>query len=104
MARGGHRDNSGRKSSWASGCSIENTKLIRVPIAIADKVLESAHNIDAETLLDKVNLIKAIDNQELIERAKLIINDESFIRSKDRYKHRKAFARLLNIDESYFKS
>ncbi len=44
--RGGSRKGAGRPSGWASGCKFEDTKLIRVPKAIADKVLDAAHKID----------------------------------------------------------
>lgn len=51
MTRGGKRDRSGRKSTWASGCKFEDTKLIRVPAAIADQLLELAHKLDAGEIL-----------------------------------------------------
>jgi hypothetical protein len=47
MTRGGERSGAGRKSTWASGCTFENTKLIRVPSKIADQVLKLAHQLDA---------------------------------------------------------
>ena len=50
MTRGGQRQGAGRKNSWASGCRFEETKLIRVPIAIADRVLDFAHRLDADSL------------------------------------------------------
>lgn len=48
MPRGGQREGAGRKSTWASGCRFEETKLIRVPSAIADQVLNFAHQLDAD--------------------------------------------------------
>ena len=45
MTRGGYREKAGRKSTWVSGCKFEETKLIRVPIAISDRVLEIAHKL-----------------------------------------------------------
>ncbi len=42
MPRGGARDNSGRKPKWNLG----ETKAIRVPVAIADTILEIAKRID----------------------------------------------------------
>ena len=42
MPRGGYRKNAGRKKKWKSG----KTTSIRVPIALADQVLEIAHIID----------------------------------------------------------
>lgn len=50
--RGGKREKAGRKSTWKSGCKFEETKLIRVPNSIADKVLAIAHKIDAGEVLD----------------------------------------------------
>lgn len=102
MGYGGIRAGSGRKNSWSSGCTFEKTKLIRVPIVLSGKLLELAHSLDSG---EQVNIVtKSSDhNSVLIERAKEILNDESFIRSKDKYKHRKAFARLLAVDESFLK-
>ena len=54
MPRGGKREGSGRKSTWKSGCKFEDTKLIRVPKAIADDVLEIAHKLDSGDSLDSV--------------------------------------------------
>lgn len=47
MTRGGSRLNAGRRSTWASGCSHDQTKIIRVPKAIASEILEIAHERDA---------------------------------------------------------
>ncbi len=52
MPRGGFREKAGRKSTWKSGCSFAQTKLIRVPAKIADQVLEFAHNLDSGSILD----------------------------------------------------
>ena len=52
MPRGGQRQGSGRKSTWESGCKFEDTKLIRVPKAIALRVLEIAHKIDSDEAFD----------------------------------------------------
>lgn len=46
MPRGGAREGAGRRSSWASGCKFEDTKLIRVPAILADRLLEFAHELD----------------------------------------------------------
>lgn len=54
MPRGGSREGAGRKSTWASGCKQSDTKIIRVPIAIADQLLEIAHRLDAGEFLDFV--------------------------------------------------
>ncbi len=42
MPRGGARENSGRKPKWNLG----ETKAIRVPVAIADTLLEIAKRLD----------------------------------------------------------
>lgn len=42
MARGGYRKNAGRKNNWKHG----KTKSIRVPVVLADEILEVAHKID----------------------------------------------------------
>ena len=54
MPRGGKRKGSGRKSTWKSGCKFEDTKLIRVPKAIAPQILEIAHKLDSGESLDLV--------------------------------------------------
>ena len=45
--KGGSREGAGRPSSWASGVKFEETKAVRVPSAIAEKVLDLAHAIDS---------------------------------------------------------
>jgi len=54
MAQGGKRTGAGRKSTWHSGCPFTDTKLIRVPIALAEEVLEIAHRLDAGETIDFV--------------------------------------------------
>jgi hypothetical protein len=54
MPRGGHREKAGRPSTWKSGCKFSETKLIRVPAAIADQLLEIAHKLDSDETLDLV--------------------------------------------------
>ena len=98
MVHGGFRSGAGRKTSWSSGCTFEQTKLIRVPSVISGRLLELAHSLDSGEQVDIVTKSND-DNNLLIQRAKEILNDDSFIRPKDRYKHRKAFARLLSVDE-----
>ena len=122
MARGGQRDGAGRKSTWASGCGFEETKLIRVPIAISDKVLEFAHKLDSGATIDletkslnqieaksieQLELITIQDKSylqsELIEKGKQIVYDETQVRSKDRGTVRKYFSLLLDVDRELFK-
>lgn len=55
MPRGGHRNKAGRPSTWKSGCKFSETKLIRVPIAIADQLLEIAHKLDEGSFLDSTS-------------------------------------------------
>ena len=52
MGRGGSREGAGRKTGWASGRRVEETKLIRVPIEFADQLLEMAHELDAGEVID----------------------------------------------------
>lgn len=68
MPRGGHREKSGRKSTWKSGCKFEDTKLIRVPRAIADQLLEIAHKIDTGESLDLVTKENADSLNSILAR------------------------------------
>jgi hypothetical protein len=52
MAHGGKRIGAGRKSTWQSGCPFTETKLIRVPIVIAEQILDIAHRLDAGETID----------------------------------------------------
>lgn len=54
MARGGYRENAGRKYKWQLG----PTRTIRVPIAIADKVMEIAQGLDRGTLIFDQSVLK----------------------------------------------
>lgn len=45
--RGGYRENCGRPNTWPSECPHKNTKLIRVPIAVADRLMQIARALDA---------------------------------------------------------
>lgn len=130
MARGGAREGAGKPSSWKSGCKYEDTKLIRVPKAIGDKVLELAHKVDEgidyeivtkslkeenERLRDKLEHLqdsldvlhqatqnKIIDNTELISKSKELLYDESLVRSRDRSPVKKLLSKLFEIDKSYY--
>jgi hypothetical protein len=131
MPRGGRRDGSGRKSTWVSGCKFEDTKLIRVPASISDKLLEIAHEIDSgkdidsetKSLKDEIELLRSqataqsdvkqleliesdgvsysLDN--LIQKGKQIILNESLVRTKDRGSVRKYFGLLLDVNRDLFK-
>jgi hypothetical protein len=124
MARGGYREKAGRKTSWASGCKFEDTKIIRVPKAIADKLLDIAHKLDEEGSLDLVSKSKdplnILENEkqlsileptqdniyhldDLIIKGKSIVCNETVVRSKDRGAVRKYFGLLLDVDRDLFK-
>jgi len=113
MTRGGYREKAGRKSTWVSGCKFEETKLIRVPIAISDRVLEIAHKLDNDESTDLVTesnneiVTESIgDNysqSELIEKGKQIVYDVTQVRIKDRASVRKYFSLLLDVDRELFK-
>lgn len=90
MVRGGKREKAGRKSTWSSGCRFEDTKLIRVPAAIADQLLDVAHKIDAgepvETSVESTEINEARlplteqlsllgENQERLVKVPLAIED-----------------------------
>ena len=62
MPRGGKRVGAGRKSSWPSGCGRADTKLIRVPIKLADELLEIARKLDAGESLESVTQTKGVDS------------------------------------------
>jgi hypothetical protein len=48
MARGGIRSNSGAKGKWKHG----KTKSIRVPVALAEQILEYARNLDESAIIE----------------------------------------------------
>jgi hypothetical protein len=105
MPRGGRREKSGRKSSWVSGCKFEETKLIRVPVAVADRLLEIAHKLDSGEVIDletKSNN-EIVTKSELIQKGKQIVADESVVRMKDRGSVRKYFGLLLDVNRDLFR-
>lgn len=57
MPRGGRRDGAGAKYKWAYG----ETKVIRVPIALADRILEIAKLLDQGIPLETVTQSKVVD-------------------------------------------
>ena len=67
MPRGGKREGAGKKNTWKSGCKFEDTKVIRVPVLISDKVLEAAHKIDAGRDLEK-EILSLKDDKSKLER------------------------------------
>lgn len=57
MTRGGKREGSGGKPTWNYG----KTKPVRVPVALADKILEIARVLDEEGLDEPVTTSKVLD-------------------------------------------
>ena len=55
MPRGGRRRGAGRKTTWVSGCSFEDTAIIRVPKYLKDEILDIAHRLDAGEEFDLVS-------------------------------------------------
>lgn len=77
MTRGGKRENSGRPSSWASGCTREDTTPIRVPKYLKEKVDDYAHRLDAGEDLDCV--VKSLQDKIVFlesELARLVLSAE----------------------------
>lgn len=97
MSRGGRRDGSGRKSSWKSGCSFKETKLIRIPSILADQVLEIAHWLDNGGLIEKVT---KSNEPKLESLSNTILEIET--NSKEEYTEA-AFARLIGINRNTLK-
>ena len=89
MARGGYREKAGRKTSWASGCKFEDTKIIRVPISIANKLLDIAHKLDEGGSLDldtkSKEQIEILKSENILLRTKMV-ELESKIRNIDNEK------------------
>lgn len=63
--RGGYRLGAGGKSSWSHG----KTKVIRVPEALAEKLLEIARALDTGVSLTKVTESKMVDLSGISIRA-----------------------------------
>lgn len=57
MGRGGYRENAGSKPSWNYG----KTKVIRVPIALADQILAIARMLDSGKALEDVTASKMVN-------------------------------------------
>jgi hypothetical protein len=57
MPRGGHREGAGGKHKWVHG----ETKVIRVPVALADQILVIARILDEGRSLEDVTPSKTID-------------------------------------------
>jgi hypothetical protein len=61
MNRGGYRKGSGRKSPWKSG----DTRTIRVPEILADRLLEIAHWLDEGGNIEFVTESKVSQNENV---------------------------------------
>lgn len=57
MSRGGRREGAGSKPKWIHG----KTKVIRVPEALADRVLELAQLLDEGVAIEDVTKSKRLD-------------------------------------------
>lgn len=69
MSRGGRRENAGKKSTWESGRSFSETKVIRVPIEFASQLLDLAHRLDAGESIETVaNSIEAKEEVEALRK------------------------------------
>jgi hypothetical protein len=97
MSRGGRRHGSGRKSSWKSGCSFKETKLIRVPSLLADQMLEIAHWLDNGGTIEKVTKSNQL-KLEVVPDAVLEIETNSKGYTET------AFAQLIGINRNTLKS
>jgi hypothetical protein len=57
MPRGGKREGSGPKSNWKNG----KTKTIRVPISLADDILNIARRLDGQASVEFSGFTQVID-------------------------------------------
>lgn len=82
MPRGGKREGAGRKTAWMSGCSFEETTVIRVPKYLKSKILELAHRLDAgeKIDLDTKSIKEKNDRLEnrILELEKQLLNQKEF--------------------------
>lgn len=128
MSRGGARKGAGRKSNWASGCMFSETVTIRIPRTLKNKILDLAHRLDAGEEIDLVSKSIVEENQylreeldilrsgsgnsqqlellpninDLPQKAKDLLYQESLVRPKDRSPVKKVLAALFDVDKKYF--
>ena len=69
MPRGGARKGAGRRSTWTSGCTREDTIPIRVPKILKDKINDYAHKLDAGEDLECV--VKSLKEENEILKQQL---------------------------------
>lgn len=72
MPRGGRREGAGGRYKWNHG----KTKTIRVPIDLADKILEYAQKLDNNVIIDRVTESKLLDLTGVVVR---IVRDNSAV-------------------------
>lgn len=96
MPRGGRRENAGKKSTWESGRSFAETKVIRVPIEFADQLLDMAHKLDAgesiEIVTNSDEATEELENlrdqtgklQDRLEQLELRLSESSLKEKRDR--------------------
>lgn len=63
MPRGGKRDGAGRPSVWLH----KETKLIRVPIAISDQLMDIAHKLDRGEVLEFETNSKCVNQMAILD-------------------------------------
>jgi len=83
MPRGGRRDGAGGSSTWNQG----KTKTIRVPIALADQLLEVARAMDnGEVFTANSSVIESVTESKVIDLSGVSVthlNGEIAIRLED---------------------
>lgn len=78
MARGGFREGAGKKSEWKHSTSASETKVIRVPIALANEILALAHK------LDKGELSEDSDRKEKFDKIYTVITKYQLLSKQTR--------------------
>jgi hypothetical protein len=102
MPRGGKRLGAGNQTKWKRSANANETKLIRVPIVLADDILVLAHQLDRGeiTLGDdskaKLDKICTVISDYEAESAKSAL---AFPRSRDWTKCRKMLKDLQSITQ-----
>lgn len=128
MPRGGKREGAGRKTQWVSGCTFSETTVIRIPRVLRNKLLEIAHRLDAgeeidlatksiikenQYLKEELDILQSGSNNsqqlellpninDLPQKAKDLLYQESLVRPKDRSPVKKVLAALFDVDKKYF--
>ena len=84
MPRGGRRKGAGRKTAWKSGCSFEETTVIRVPRSLKDEILDIAHRLDAGEEIDLVS--KSIKERNSYLEGRVLELEKQLLNQKDSHK------------------